>query len=82
MEQNTAILRAVQTLGSQQRLAEALGVYQSFVSKMARTGRVPAERCLAIEMATNGAVTRYELRPDVFGPAPAANSSQEGMHVR
>jgi hypothetical protein len=27
-------------------------------------------------------VTRYELRPDVFGPAPAANSSQEGMHVR
>ncbi len=33
-------------------------------------GRVPAERVLAIEAATHGKVTRYDLRPDVFGPAP------------
>lgn len=30
----------------------------------------PANRCLAIEAATNGAVTRYELRPDVYGEPP------------
>lgn len=31
---------------------------------------VPAERCMSIEIATSGRVTRYELRPDVFGTAP------------
>jgi len=28
--------------------------------------RVPAEKCGAIEKATNGIVTKHELRPDVF----------------
>lgn len=32
---------------------------------------VPAERCVVIETATDGAVSRYDLRPDVFGAAPA-----------
>ena len=32
--------------------------------------RVPAARCLVIEAATQGRVTRHELRPDLFGPAP------------
>ena len=38
--------------------------------------KVPAERCMAIEQATNGAVTRYDLRPDVFGPAPDCDCTQ------
>lgn len=29
-----------------------------------------------IEEATEGAVTRYELRPDVFGPAPDENEQK------
>ena len=37
---------------------------------------VPAERCLAIENATGGAITRYELRPDVFGQPPHAPLNQ------
>lgn len=32
--------------------------------------KVPAERVGQIEKATAGAVTRHDLRPDVFGPAP------------
>jgi malate synthase len=28
---------------------------------------VPAEMCIPIEKATGGTVTRYELRPDVYG---------------
>ena len=33
--------------------------------------RVPAARCLVIETKTRGRVTRHELRPDLYGPAPA-----------
>lgn len=32
--------------------------------------RVTAERAIEIETATNGAVTRHDLRPDIFGPVP------------
>ena len=33
--------------------------------------RITAERAIQIEAATDGAVTRAELRPDLFGgPAP------------
>ena len=34
--------------------------------------RVPPARCLVIEAATRGRVTRHELRPDVYGPRPVA----------
>lgn len=51
-------------------LAKALGVSPQAVWKWQRSGRVPAERCIAIESATDGRVTRYALRPDVYGPAP------------
>lgn len=33
---------------------------------------IPAERCLVIEEITG--VSRYEQRPDVFGPAPCETS--------
>lgn len=29
---------------------------------------IPLVRAIAIERATNGAVTREDLRPDIFGP--------------
>lgn len=56
-------------------LAKRLGVSKQAVSHW-RKGRyrVPAERCLAIEEATEGKVTRYALRPDVFGSAPEAKT--------
>lgn len=51
--------------------AEKIGVPAPLLSQW-RTGkrRVPAERVLSIEAATGGKVTRHELRPDIFGPAP------------
>lgn len=68
----SAIERAIGYFGSQQALAEAMGVYQSYVSKLKRgDGMVPAERCRQIEELTNGAVTRAELRPDIFGDMAA-----------
>lgn len=71
----TPLDRAIAILGSQQALAVALDIRSPSISEWRaremRGGRgVPAERCRQIEELTNGAVTRYELREDVFGPAP------------
>jgi DNA-binding transcriptional regulator YdaS (Cro superfamily) len=66
----TALEQAISILGSQQALADALGIRSPSISEWHERG-VPAGRCLAIEQATGGAVTRYQLRPDVFGSAAA-----------
>jgi DNA-binding transcriptional regulator YdaS (Cro superfamily) len=57
------------TTTTQQELADRLGVTQGIISQWV-LGRVPVppERAAAIERATQGEVTRVELRPDVFGP--------------
>ena len=65
-----ALDRAVEILGTQDALAEALGIRSPSISEWRSRGRVPTERCLGIERATKGKVTRYELRPDVFGKQP------------
>ncbi|WP_349281253.1 transcriptional regulator [Polaromonas hydrogenivorans] len=49
------------------KLAAALKVYPSFVSKIANgTKPVPFEQCMPIERATEGAVTRRDLKPDDY----------------
>lgn len=55
-----------QPKGTSARLARALGVKQVMIGQW-RYGikRVPAERCPAIERATEGVVRCEELRPDV-----------------
>lgn len=66
----THILKAIQVAGSQAALASAIGIHPSFVSQWVNDHRpIPAKWCIPIEHATNGAVTRYDLRPDIFGPA-------------
>lgn len=51
--------------GAASGLSRALGVAPSLVSQWASGDRpVPVDRCVAIERATNGAVTRRDLRPD------------------
>lgn len=65
------IERAVAEIGSQSALAKAIGVAPAMVWQWCDGRRpVPAHRCVPIEEATQGKVTRYELRPDVFGEAP------------
>lgn len=67
------IKRAVDAVGGQQsELARRISVSPQMVHQWITGARpVPAHRCLAIEKATNGTVTRYQLRPDVFGDGPA-----------
>ncbi|KHJ60183.1 transcriptional regulator [Burkholderia glumae] len=50
---------------SQADFAKALGVSQGLVCQWIKKRRpVAADRCVAIERATDGAVTRRDLRPD------------------
>lgn len=69
---------AADEVGGVGALARKVGVSQSAVSNWSARGRVPAERCVAIEKATDGNVTRHDLRPDIFGPPP---HTKEGGHA-
>lgn len=70
METINVIEKASTILGSQAKLAKALGVTNQAVTKWKR--RIPAERVLEIEAATKGGVTRHELRPDIYPESTAA----------
>lgn len=73
-----ALQKAVELVGGQSSLAKAIGVKQQHVwNWLNRDGKPAAEHVLGIEAATNGAVTRYDLRPDVFGPAPTTAAEPE-----
>lgn len=67
---------AINILGGQAALAESVGVSQAAISKWA-TGKalISAENAKAIELATNGAVSRHDLRPDIFDPPLAMESA-------
>ena len=59
---------AVDRAGNTSALARSLGISHTAVRKWRLLGRPPAERVLDIERVTG--ISRYQLRPDVFGPAP------------
>jgi DNA-binding transcriptional regulator YdaS (Cro superfamily) len=64
-----AYLRKTRT--TQKALAETLGVTQGAVSQwLVGTQEITPQRAVEIEKATNKSVTRYDLRPDIFGKAP------------
>lgn len=60
---------------TQAELARACGQRPQAVTRWIKTGRVPAAHVLAVEAATAGAVSRHDLRPDVFGEAPEAKAA-------
>ena len=67
MHHRPLLERAIALLGSQQKLAAAVGLSQQGVSYLLNQApRVAAEVAVAIERATKGAVTAAELRPDIF----------------
>jgi DNA-binding transcriptional regulator YdaS (Cro superfamily) len=70
------IEKAISALGSQQKLAEACGVKQPSIWQAKETGRCSAELAMAIERATDGAVTAIQIRPDLPWPSTEAAPSQ------
>ena len=63
---------AIKLAGGVPAVAKSLCISQPAVHRWRARGKLPADRAIHLERATNGQVTRYELRPDVFGPAPDA----------
>lgn len=57
--------RAIRAAGSLRVLARLLGEYEPTVCNWQHRG-VPPEKCIAVELAVDRKVTRYELRPDIF----------------
>lgn len=61
--------RAIKKVGSQAELARRIGKQQAHVwNWLHRDNKIPAESVLEIERATEGEVTRHELRPDLYPP--------------
>lgn len=62
----TPIQKAIQHAGGVSALAANIGVTYQAIQQWEKAGRVPAERAIQIERATDGEVTRHELRPDLY----------------
>jgi DNA-binding transcriptional regulator YdaS (Cro superfamily) len=67
---------ALELIGGTVAAARKLGVKPAAISQMRKRGQAPSNRCVRIEELTNGRVTRYQLRPDVFGQAPPGKAKQ------
>ncbi|MDX3973262.1 helix-turn-helix domain-containing protein [Shinella sp.] len=67
-----ALSRAINLAGGQKPLADLLGTTQSQIWYWLNRSKrgVPGEFASKVEVATGGAVTRHDLRPDIFGPQP------------
>ncbi|WP_404830999.1 transcriptional regulator [Endozoicomonas euniceicola] len=63
-----ALQRAIDICGSQEKLGQKLDppVKQQSVSGWLERKRIPPERAIQVETATDGQVTRQELCPDLY----------------
>jgi DNA-binding transcriptional regulator YdaS (Cro superfamily) len=67
MTGNPHLLRALAIFGTQQAMADAIGIKQQTVSDVLRRGGpAPAKWCIPLELATGGQVTRHQLRSDLY----------------
>lgn len=65
----TGIERAA-SLTSVAHIANACGVSVQAVYKWIKKGHPPADRCVEVESAVNGRVSRFDLLPPTFSVAP------------
>lgn len=71
------IKTAVNQFGSQAKLALAMRCSQQQIAYLLNenTRSISAEMAKAVDEATGGTVSRHDLRPDIFGPAPQNEAS-------
>ena len=75
MTPKLALQTAIKLAGGQTKLAKAIGVRQGHVWTMLnREGYAAIDYVVAIEKAVDAKITRYDLRPDIFGGKPKAKS--------
>jgi len=75
---HNSILKAIEIIGSEAKLARAAGVSQPVLNVAKQSGKVGPKLALGIHRATGGAVSRSDLCPEYYPPemevAPAGNS--------
>ena len=87
MTYQEAVHLACERVGTQAGLAKAIDVSPAIVHQWRNGARpVPVQHCLSIERATEGSVTRRDLRPDdwhLIWPelATPAEPTQETNHA-
>ncbi len=69
------IKRAIGHYGSQAKLAEAMGCSQQQIAYLLKASSVTAEMALKIDAATNGKVSKHDLRADIFGAREKASAA-------
>ncbi len=74
MFDKTAPIKAAVGFVGRRKIAERCGVTPEAVTNWQRRG-VPAKAVIPIEEVTGGRVTRHDLRPDIFGPAPSEDEA-------
>jgi DNA-binding transcriptional regulator YdaS (Cro superfamily) len=62
---------AISHFGSQANLARALNETPMTIHQWLRRNRIPLKHVVKIERVSGGAVTKEQLRPDVFGSEAA-----------
>ena len=71
-----ALEQAIAAAGSQSELARRIGVSQNAVSRWMRiNGQVGDRFAIKVEQATDGAVSRHDLRPDLYPRDPENTAS-------
>lgn len=66
MADNIPLATAIAVAGGIGEFTKRLRITPQAVSEWRKRG-VPPTRCIEVETIAQGKVTRYELRPDVFG---------------
>jgi len=79
--ENPFVKRAIDLCGgTQSGLARKIGgkVRQGHVWKWLQSEKLTPEAAVLLDTATDGRVSKHEMRPEIFGPVPpAANSEQQ-----
>jgi len=75
---DTALENAITAAGGTAALARAINVTPQAISQW---DRVPAERVIAVEEATEGKVSRSDLRPDLYPGDGSSAGGTEGQWV-
>lgn len=70
MQATTPLERAIKIAGNQAALARLVKKDPGHIAMWKKRGKVPPDAVISVEEATGGKVTRYDLRPDIFGAAP------------
>lgn len=69
------IEEAIKFAGSEKKLGNLCACSQNAIWNAKRAGRVSAELAVAIDRATQGQISKHQLRPDLFEPPAPPHAS-------